>query len=122
MSRIVQSPFPEWPGSITLPDGLTMIQTAQWEAVAEISRLRVEKAQTWVMALPVVAGIIESWNIEGIPEHPTINNHRFAPYKTYRKFSAWVIGLISELYLGETEYPKVSEPQLGDGSTAANVP
>jgi len=116
MSQIITSPLSEYPGSITLPDGLTLYQMAEWEKVLDQLKYRagergikavVETADTWLMALPTIITIVEKWEITGIPEHPTVENTKFTPYREYRKFSKWVFNLISALFLGEKDIPKV---------------
>lgn len=122
MSQTIQSPFTDYPGSITLPDGLTLPQMAAWELVMEVTRGRYDKAQSWLVALPSLANIVEAWSIEGIPEKPTIENCEFSPYRRYKRFAGWVFSEVCKIYLGEEEYPKVSGSPSLVGLTAADAP
>jgi len=123
MSKILVSPVEAFPGTITLPDRLTLHQVAVWEkSVSLARRLPPGDAQVWEVALPALAEIVIDWSVEGVDKSPTADNFPYFPYAEACLFTRWVREEVSKLNMRETVIPKVSNPPLVDGSTVEQPP
>ena len=109
MSKTVPSPVKEFPGHIVMPDFLTLAQVFAFEKASDdVSALKggtIRRSSVDEIYLPMVFDIVQEWHIDGQPEKPTLETWRATPRKASADLTAWVIGEVTRLYLGETEIP-----------------
>ena len=106
---IIQSPVKEFPGSIVLPDFLTLAQVFAFEVAAdEVAALRggvIRRSQIDKIYLPMLFEVVLEWHIDGQPDEPTIETWRATPRRASADLTAWAIGEVTRMYLGEIEIP-----------------
>ena len=114
MTKTIVSPVDKFPGSVVMPDFLTLPQVIAFEDANEkINELRgsvpeggsVKRSRLDEINLPVILAIVESWHIVGIDEKPTIENMPLTPRLASAKLIAWLMSEITGLYIGENEIP-----------------
>ena len=109
MPRDVQSPVKEFPGHIILPDFLTLAQVFAFEAASDnVTALKggtIRRSQIDAEYLPMIFAIVTEWHIDGQPDKPTLETWRATPRKASADLTAWAIGEITKMYLGEIEIP-----------------
>ena len=105
----LQSPVKHFPGTIILPDFLTLKQVFDFERasddVAALKNGAIRRSNIDEIYLPFIFGVVVAWNIEGEPKEPTLETWRATPRKSSADLTAWIIGEITKLYLGEIEIP-----------------
>ena len=123
MSKILVSPIADFPGTITLPDRLTLHQVSAWERVVSLSqRMPPGDAQRWEVTLPALAEIVVDWDIDGVSKDPTPENFNYYPYAEACLFTRWVREEVSKLNMREKIVPKAQKPLSDDGSTTTAEP
>jgi len=114
MTKTIISPVEQFPGSVVLPDFLTLLQVIAFEEANEkITELResvpeggsVKRSRLDQINLPVILAIVEEWRIVGIDEKPTIERMPLTPRLASAKLISWLVGEITRLYIGENEIP-----------------
>ena len=134
MSKILTSPVKKWPGTITLPDFLTIGQAMAWEEAYanateilpeaepiqkdeqltndQINRVAATWAAKWTeLILPGIMACVESWNLEGL-DH---NNFPATPRMSRVTLVAWIVTEIKKLYDEENEVPNELSPTPSNG-------
>ena len=101
MSKTIESPVKEFPGTVILPDYLTMPQALLYEkAVRDGSALIEESAsQTAYDAVMVdaICGCVEEWNLEGLGQL-SFDTFPSTPRAASAELVAWLFGEIVKLY------------------------
>lgn len=123
MSKVLTSPVKRWPGTITIPDFLTIDQAIKWEEAVkradsilpecepfkkgekltdkQVDNISAKTSAKWVgMILPGILACVESWNIGIDP-----NNFPATPPISRIKLISWIMSEISKLYEEENEIP-----------------
>jgi len=130
MSKVLTSPVKLWPGTITLPDFLTIPQAMKWEECLEnatkllpeiefkfkedgsldLSKLTPEHLKYFNVAnsvqyanevLPGIKACVLEWNLENFD----VNNFPATPRKSREDLVKWLISEITKLYKEADEIP-----------------
>ena len=127
MSKVLTSPVKQWPGTITLPDYLTINQAIDYEDAIDSANallpkiedndneeiIKEKKAKIAEIIsskkyerelLPGIFACVESWNLQGL-ENISVDNFPGTPKRARAELFYWLLGSISELYKDETEIP-----------------
>jgi len=107
MSRIITSPVPKWPGTVTLSDPLSFPQALAFQDALEEARKLGDNAsaqQANYLLLPGVIACVEKWELDGI-ENPTPDTFPATPAMSSAKLVGWLVGEISQLYQEANEVP-----------------
>lgn len=106
MGKIITSPVARWPGTVTIPDELTLPQFAAWEDCLIEARASKGVSSTQLAYLPGILKIVEAWNLDGgWPTVPTLDNIPAKPYAPRIDLLSWLINEILTLWLDEGEVP-----------------
>lgn len=108
MSKVIESPVKRWPGSIVLPDYLTYPQSSAFRKAYQDGKALGENApidEFYHAILPGACACVESWNIQGLPEHVTAENFPFTPALASAKLASWIIGEVARLFAEAEEIP-----------------
>lgn len=112
MPKTITSPVPEFPGTITLCDPLTLAQCHAIETalgdpndVASGDNKRVWLTASDMQSLPAVLACSESWNIQGQPEKPTMDTFIATPRRASHDLIAWAFRELTLIYFGEFAVP-----------------
>jgi hypothetical protein len=128
MGKIISSPVPKWPGTVTLPDWLTLQQEAAWEEVCE--GLEGEKfldlaakAKSALLFVKVLIGIVERWDLGGdFPCPPTLDTWPATPKISSALLMAWLIGEVSAMHEEATTVPLAFTPEPTSTQTVTAAP
>jgi len=129
MSKTLTSPVKRWPGTVTLPDYLTIPQAMAWEEafnnskdllpeitpviigldnkIPELTKEQkdyVDKkfSSAWANAiLPGIMACVTEWNLEGLDK----DNFPATPKQSRIELISWLITEISKLYKEADEIP-----------------
>lgn len=130
MSKILESPVKKWPGTVVIPDFLTIPQAIAWEDALEdarsllpdiefeykedgsldFSKFTLEHYKFMGISqslkyenkmLPGIKACVESWNLTGFD----VNNFPATPRQARVDLFTWLISEIMALYRDETEVP-----------------
>jgi hypothetical protein len=104
MGKIAQSPIKRFPGSITIPDFLTVPQAQAWEECLRKSgeeRAKIGQVEYIALWIPGVTAVVEEWNIEKFSHDP----FQTTPRGPVIELISWIIGLMTELYYEAEEIP-----------------
>lgn len=108
---VITSKIKRFPGTVAMPDFLTLPQVLAFEAVNEEVRAMRDTGQELSLSkvnaitLPFILKIVTEWKISGMENHPTIDNFPATPRLASAQLIAWVMGAVTELYIGEVEIP-----------------
>jgi len=118
--RIIQSPVPLWPGTITLPNWLNFEQDRAWrDALATITAERKEiKIFEAVLDpilreayIPAFEKIVVSWDLgNGFPCPPTLETFPATPIDAVGTLMVMLIVAIENLYSDASDLPLASPP------------
>ena len=112
MSKILESPVPEYAGRVTIPTRFTAPQYMLYKATSkEIQATSGDYDALALAALPGVIGLVESWEIEGLTSSPTLENFPMTPIVSAIRFLLVVWGEINEIVMPTVEAPNESSPQ-----------
>lgn len=109
-----ESPVKRFPGHVVLPEFLTLPQVLAFESAREQivairqgldPDARVQRSRLDAIYLPVVCMIVSEWCISGVPEKPEPDNFPMTPRLATAELIAWIIGEISQIYIGEIDIP-----------------
>jgi hypothetical protein len=111
MSRILTSPVPEFPGTITLPDHLCLEQVLAYEdgintakAYADGGGESLTKINSFY--LPIFESCITERSIVGWDD-----KFPMTPRLASAKLANWLMTEINKMYAGETEIPNEPGPE-----------
>jgi hypothetical protein len=115
---IITSPVKRFPGTVVLPDFMTLPQVQAWdewrgkrdeiqariqgEGLADKLKTRTELDSIY---LPAFFMIVSEWHLENVPEHPTLETFPLTPRLETAKLIGWISAAIETLYFGEVEIP-----------------
>ena len=128
MPKIITSPVTKWPGTVTLPDWLSFQQEAAWEEVIEgLEGEQVlglaAKAKSALLFVPVITGIVQSWDLGGgFPCPPTLDTWPATPKISSALLLAWLIGEISAMHNEATTIPLAFMPEPTSTQTVTDAP
>lgn len=112
MGRTVTCPVERFAGTVTLPDFLNVSQVRRLEdSFGDPDAMKKKKDEkVWVsvaaeMRLPVILACIQEWNLQGVPEKPTIETFPMTPIADASALVRWLFGLLIELWTGEIAVP-----------------
>jgi len=102
MSKRIDSPVKRFPGSVTLHDPLTYPQVIAFQDATAAAGAMGET--TWMKLrlalLPGILACVENWEVEGVPEAPTIDNFPATPLVSSGELVNWlqeeITGLLIE--------------------------
>jgi hypothetical protein len=110
MPKIITSPVPEFPGTITLCNPLTLAQCVMVEiGFGNIGSPDAEK-KVWVSprdqdALAALLACSEHWDIKGQPERPTLETFIATPRIPTHRLIIWAFRELKDIYFGELAVP-----------------
>ena len=107
MSKKIESPVKRFPGSVTLYDPLTYPQVIAFQdATAAAGEL--EKA-TWMKLrfalMPGILACVDSWEVEGVPEKPNVDNFPATPLVSAGELVNWLQEEITTLLVEADTVP-----------------
>lgn len=111
--KIITSPVPEFPGTIELPDFLTLPQVVDYSEAME----SVKDDKNWTKAfklLPHQLKITGSWHIQGLDEHPNPDTFPFTPAQPPAALLSWLNLEIVQMVVGERQIPNALRPRSTD--------
>lgn len=118
MSRVVDSPFTRWPGSVTLCDYLTLPQIIAWRnAWRHAETFTHSNGESQVIddpleyrraLLPGALGCFESFALTGLPQKLTPDNFPGAPGLEAGELANWLFRIVACEIAGEESIPKNS--------------
>lgn len=107
-----QSPVAKFPGTVVLPEYLTMPQVLAFEtALGKLTADLPEDGQrVWLsigdrQMLSAVLPVVTEWRITGVPESPTAETFPFTPRKASHDLIQWLFNLIRDIWIGEDQIP-----------------
>jgi hypothetical protein len=118
----IQSPYPEYPGHITLPDGLLWPQLlafadAQAACATDFTRPRIAHARICANSIDAVNGIVD-WHIDRLPEKPAPSDIFVGRNAVIAgKFYQWVYNQVLRVWRNEDTVPNA----LSSGPTNTQV-
>lgn len=107
MTRVISSPTKRFPGTITLPDFLTIPQARAWEECLDgaralrdrgISYTSVEYIAVWE---PGLREVVQAWDVEGFSHDPL----QTTPRGAVLDLIVMVVNEITGMYQGEVDDP-----------------
>jgi hypothetical protein len=106
MSKTITSPVKRFPGTITIPDFLTVPQARAWEkSLKEADALRetievsdVAYIEAWI---PGISAVVSEWNLENFSIDPFQTTPRVAVLNLF----TLIIGEVNKLYWDDSEIP-----------------
>ena len=107
MSKVITSPVKRFPGTVTIPNPPNFAQWMAWIAARQNALLEKAKETSedapgmtylelgfedayTVATLPGVLAVVEQWNIEGVPEAPSIATFPAAPRRSVGALVVWL--------------------------------
>ena len=104
MSKTIQSPVPEFPGFIVVPDSLNLRQVSAWQQAVD-SSIGMETTQAVLTCLPATLDCIEEFRIEHQPAKAagqTFGADRFVftPADAATKLFFWAFREVSLVIFG----------------------
>ena len=116
MTKTITSPVDKFPGTVVMPEYLTLPQVLAFEAasdnIGELRKAATEKGDDGISRtkidqqyLPVILSIVTEWRIDGVPNIPSLENFPLTPRRATAELIAWLIGEITRLWVGEIEIP-----------------
>ena len=107
MSKKIESPVKRFPGYVTLHDPLTYPQVMAFQdATAAAGEL---EDPTWTRLrfalMPGILACVESWEVEGIPEEPSIDNFPATPLVSAGELVNWLQEEITTLLVEADTVP-----------------
>lgn len=111
MSIVIESTIENFEGKIFLPDFLTMPQVNAFNAANRKTQKAANSPEgitMWErdeMIAPGLFACIEKLEMQGQPEHPSLENFRFTPARDGDIFISFLIVNISKLVMGEEIIP-----------------
>jgi len=102
--KIITSPVKELPGTIELPEFLTLPQIVEY---TEATRAAVNTG-AWAhiqSMLPAQRKLTGEWKIEGLPKDYDFENKPFKPAVPLLKLLSWLHTEINKLIVGEETIP-----------------
>lgn len=119
MGRIIECPVKRWPGTVTLPDYLTLPQVIRWRravhAAAEFTEAKngspgivtiLDPLEYRYALLPGVLPCFERIELEGLPSPLTADNFPGSHPDDAAELAVWLMGLAAQLVIGEESIPK----------------
>jgi len=107
MSKTIESPVKEFPGTVTLPKHLTMPQALAYEsAVRRAMALNEEggsQSEYDAVMVEAICECVEEWELEGF-EQLSPDTFPFTPRKPSIALIAWLFDALTEMY--NPEVPK----------------
>jgi hypothetical protein len=111
MSKVINSSFEKWSGSVTIADPITIPQAQLIEAAMRRPDVT-EGERVWLsvidaMQLPAIMGCVEKWELSNMPENITAENFPASPRAESHKLISWLFREISNVWRGDIEIPNV---------------
>lgn len=119
MSKVITSPVDRWPGTVYLPDPMTMPQVLAFEKALtqnneyfeDVDGQRVLRSNMlwgtpdseWVKI--AILPIVEEWHLSNFPDPVTEENFPFTPRVASRELVNWLVNEIFMVYAGEVDIP-----------------
>lgn len=112
MPRIITSPIPEFPGTITLCEPLTLAQCYSVSVAFETmsGKHDTKSGHVYARNLDILKALIactERWDIAGQPEKPTEETFIASPVDKSNNLLSWAFAELSRIYFGEQIVPNV---------------
>lgn len=113
--KTIISPVPEFPGTIELPDYLTLPQVVEYSELSDAlladRELHNKNWARMLKLLPLQLRITGNWNIEGLDTpKPTTENFPFSPAFPSAALLGWLHREITAMIVGEKLLPNPSKP------------
>ena len=109
MPKVITSPVERFPGTVTLSDPLMFPQVIAFQdAVGEVQKLG-EDEKTWpkmlYALLPGIIVCVEKWELEWIPEYPTLDTFPGTPLMSAGTLVDWLQGEVTALLVEAETVP-----------------
>ena len=104
MSKILESPVKEFPGTIEFPDYLTLPQMSEYSDMQIYVKGKSDFTHALVM-LPLQRKITKEWNITGLPKDRDFTVEQFKPVLPLLSLIEWIHKEILKLIMDEKEIP-----------------
>lgn len=112
----IVSPIPEFPGTVEFPETLTLPEVVEYSDISDACR-KDESFSKHLKLLPVIIKFTGAWDIQGIPERPTVATFPGAPDTiNVIRLLRWLHESFIALIVGETTIPNLSRPVSIDTS------
>ena len=114
MPRLITSPVPEFPGTITLCDPLTLQQCYTISVAFETIKVNSEdetstrSKKAYARSRDILDALIacsEKWEIQGQPEKPTQETFIGSPVDKTNTLLTWAFSELQKIYFGEIVVP-----------------
>lgn len=103
------SPVEEFPGTVEMPERLTLPQALAYERAIKLAQATEDPTQTEydVLAVEVVCECVEEWNLEGFGQLSP-DTFPATPRAASANLIGWLFNSITEIYIGKEvgEVPK----------------
>lgn len=104
--RIFQSPVKRFPGSVNLPDAYTFSQLIAWEQALDAAQADGQSNnQQWQALLPGILACVERFEINGLPEQPTVDTFPATPRKSVGLLLRWLIDCVGAVIAEDEDAP-----------------
>lgn len=101
----IESPVSEFPGTIELPEYLTLPQVIEYDQAARDSKDITDAMQKNLVLLPMIFKITGTWNIKGIDPKPTMDTFPYTPIIPATMLVSWLHRNIIKIIVGEKTIP-----------------
>ena len=103
MAKTIKSPVKQFPGSINLPDRLTMPQALAFERSVSDGQVLINSEETASQTeydnimTPVICEVVEEWNLDDL-DQLSPDTFPGSPRKASHELIAWLYNEITRLY------------------------
>lgn len=102
--RLITSPVKEFPGTIEMPDFLTLPQVVEYSNVSNEANGK-GNWEKQMLLLPVQVKLTGVWHISGLTDHPDVSVFPFTPAQPSASLLLWLHGEIVNMIMGENTIP-----------------
>ena len=115
MSKVITSPVPEYPGTVTLSDPLTFPQAIAFNRGRAKAQASDDQIDTFYQSLIAVMPCVEKWDIQGLPpEKQTPDTFPVYPINTTSALIGWIVHEVITLLFRPADIPNESGPKPTD--------
>lgn len=112
MPKIITSPIPEFPGTVTLCDPLNLEQGYHISVALESATITGEGRARKAFAhnkdvFEALEACVEKWEIQGQPDKPTYETFVASPATPAQRLLNWMFRELTKIYFGEIAVPNV---------------
>lgn len=119
MAKIITSPVPRFPGEVYLAEPPTLPAVSQFEQAILAGRqlmqdhtpegavlpVGLSQSRYYQEVLPGVLACVERFQIQGIPENPTVENFPYKPRKAAEQLVGWLVREVEKFINEDDQIP-----------------